>query len=270
MDDASIRMTIAAGQGGQFPPGLEPAMLAARIARLRARAPRVHAITNTVAQTFTANLLLAAGAIPSMTVAPQEADAFAARADALLINLGTLDQDRQAAIPKAIAAAARAGKPWVLDPVFVDASSPRLAFARDLYALGPAVVRANPPEFRALTGRDADGVADEAALRRVVVALTGPRDRVADASRSIGVANGHPLMARVTAIGCAGTALVAALLAVEPDPYLAAVTALVAMGVAGEIAAERAAGPGTFPAALVDAIDALDEADLSARIRLVP
>ncbi len=154
--------------------------------------------------------------------------------------------------------------------MFVDASPPRLAFARDLYALGPAVLRANAPEFRALTGRDVDGVADEAAHRRLVIALTGAMDRVADPSRSIGVANGHPLMARVTAIGCAGTALLAAVLAIEPDPYLAAGTALVAMGVAGEIAAQRAAGPGTFPAALVDAIDALRETDLSARIRLVP
>lgn len=250
--------------------GLDAAAIFARLARLRARAPRVHAITNTVAQTFTANVLLAAGAIPSMTVAPEEAEAFASRADALLINLGTLDQDRRNAIPRAITAAKKAGKPWVLDPVFVDASPPRLAFARDLYALGPTVMRANLSEFRALTGRDMDGVADEAALRGIVVALTGKLDRVADASRTTGIANGHPLMSRVTAIGCAGTALLTALLAVEPDPYLAAVTSLVAMGVAGEIAAERAAGPGTFPAALIDAIDALSEADLSARICLVP
>lgn len=263
MDDANTVASTTAAQG------LDAASIATRLARLRDRAPRVHAITNTVAQTFTANLLLAAGAIPSMTVAPEEAEAFATRADALLINLGTLDQDRREAIPKAIAAAANAGKPWVLDPVFVDASPPRLAFARDLYARGPVVMRANPPEFRALTGREADGVADEAALRGIVVALTGPQDRVADATRDIGIANGHPLMSRVTAIGCAGTALLAALLAVEADPYLASVTALVAMGVAGEIAAERASGPGTFPAALVDAIDALNEADISTRIRLI-
>ena len=36
------------------------------------RRPRVHCITNAVAQNFTANVLLAAGAVPSMTIAPKE------------------------------------------------------------------------------------------------------------------------------------------------------------------------------------------------------
>ena len=34
------------------------------LARVRARAPRIHCITNAVAQNFTANVLLAAGALP--------------------------------------------------------------------------------------------------------------------------------------------------------------------------------------------------------------
>ena len=68
-----------------------PAIAADMIVRLRERSPRVHCITNTVAQAFTANVLLAAGAIPSMTIAPQEISEFAARADALLVNLGNFD-----------------------------------------------------------------------------------------------------------------------------------------------------------------------------------
>ena len=38
------------------------------VARIRGRAPRVHCTTNSVAQQFTANVLLAAGAVPSMTI----------------------------------------------------------------------------------------------------------------------------------------------------------------------------------------------------------
>ncbi|HSL80519.1 MAG TPA: hydroxyethylthiazole kinase, partial [Pseudolabrys sp.] len=34
------------------------------LARLRALSPRVHCITNAVAQNFTANMLLAAGCVP--------------------------------------------------------------------------------------------------------------------------------------------------------------------------------------------------------------
>src|SRR5258705_6433405 len=95
------------------------------LARIRGRRPRVHCITNAVAQNFTANMLLAAGAVPSMTIARTEVRAFAARADAVLVNLGTFDAERKAASLAAIAVANKAGIPWVLDPVFIDRSKPR-------------------------------------------------------------------------------------------------------------------------------------------------
>src|SRR5712691_4895713 len=79
-----------------------PDVAAAILARLAARSPRVHCITNAVAQNFTANVLLAAGAVPSMTVAPEEIVDFVTRADALLINLGTLDRERREAAEMAI------------------------------------------------------------------------------------------------------------------------------------------------------------------------
>src|SRR5437879_1770607 len=89
-----------------------PDITADILARVRARTPRVHCITNAVAQTFTANMLLAAGAVPSMTIAPDEIGPFVARADALLVNLGTFDAERRAAVDIAIAAAGER-VPWV-------------------------------------------------------------------------------------------------------------------------------------------------------------
>src|SRR4051794_41683090 len=76
-----------------------PHIAADILTRLRARGPRVHCITNAVAQTFTANTLLAAGAVPSMTLAADEIGAFVARADALLVNLGTFDAERRGPFP---------------------------------------------------------------------------------------------------------------------------------------------------------------------------
>ena len=75
-----------------------PAITADVLERIREKRPRVHCITNAVAQNFTANMLLAAGAVPSMTIAQKEVRAFAARADALLVNLGTFDAERQKAV----------------------------------------------------------------------------------------------------------------------------------------------------------------------------
>src|SRR5665647_1160573 len=204
---------------------------AALLDRLRTRSPRVHCITNAVAQNFTANALLAAGCQPSMTLSAEEIAAFVGRSHALLVNLGTFD--------------------------------------RDLVALGPKVVRLNHAEFDALTG----GEPTRAALvayarnRKVVVGLSGETDLVTDGARLATIDNGHPLMAKVTAMGCAASALLAACLAVEPDAWRASAAALVMIGVAGELAAATAQGPGSFAVAILDALHNLDGQTIVAQAR---
>ena len=235
------------------------------LARIRARRPSVHCITNSVAQQYTANMLLAAGAVPSMTIAPGEIGAFVAGADALLVNLGTFDGERKSAVEAALAAAA--GKPWLLDPVFVERSAARAAFARQLVDRRPTAVRLNQAEFAALAS---EGVPAEhfAKTHGSVVALTGEVDLVVDGERRATIANGDPLMGLVTAMGCAGSALVCAALAVEADAWLAAVAAVAALGVAGEVAAQNARGPGSFANAIIDALYRLDRSTLRARLKV--
>jgi hydroxyethylthiazole kinase len=59
-------------------------------------------------------------------------------------------------------------------------------------------------------------------------------------------------------MGCSASAVVAACLAVETDAWLATASGLMVFGVAGELAGARATGPGSFAAAMLDAIYALD------------
>ena len=127
-----------------------PQIAADVLDRVRQRRPRVHCLTNAVAQTFTANVLLAAGAIPSMTLSADEIGAFVARADALLVNLGTFDQERRDATAAALEVVAERRVPWVLDPVFIDRSEPRAAYAKSLVAQNPDAIRLNAKEFTAL------------------------------------------------------------------------------------------------------------------------
>ena len=75
-------------------------------------------------------------------------------------------------------------------------------------------------------------------------------------------------MAKVTAMGCAASALVAACLAVEPDAWRATAGALVMIGVAGELAAAKAEGPGSFAVAIIDALHNLDGPTLVARAKV--
>jgi hydroxyethylthiazole kinase len=251
-----------------------PAITADIIDRIRDKRPRVHCITNAVAQNFTANMLLAAGAVPSMTIARKEIRAFAARADAVLVNLGTFDPERQQASLAAIAVANKRGVPWVLDPVFVDRSPPRAAFARALLGKTPRAVRLNAAELATLAGEKETKAPEGLALakfakaRRTVIGLTGQHDFIGDGKRIATVANGDPLMARVTAMGCVASALVGAALAVEPDAWKATTAALIAIGVAGEIAAARARGPGSFAAEILDAVYALDRATLLSKAKV--
>jgi hydroxyethylthiazole kinase len=218
-------------------------------------------------------MLLAAGAVPSMTIAQKEVRAFAARADAVLVNLGTFDPERQKASLAAVAVANKRGAPWVLDPVFIDRSPPRAAFAKALLGKKPRAIRLNAAEFAALSGGKEAKAPDDAALakfaraHKTVIGLTGQHDFIHDGSRLATIANGDPLMARVTAMGCVASALVGAALAVEPDAWKATAAALLAIGVAGEVAAARSRGPGSFACEILDAVYALDRATLLAKAR---
>jgi hydroxyethylthiazole kinase len=241
-------------------PGDLAELAAALIERLRTRAPRVHSITNAVAQNFTANVLLAAGCVPSMTISPEEIAQFVARSDALLVNLGTFDAERREAVRIAVKTATLNKLPWVLDPVLIDRAPSRAEFARSLMKDLPNVVRLNGAEFTALAGAPGsnEALADVSRRHGLVVALSGETDLVSDGTRAAAIANGHPLMAKVTAMGCAGSALIAACLSVEADAFRATAAGLLLLGVAGEVAAEGAKGPGSFAVAMIDALAALD------------
>jgi hydroxyethylthiazole kinase len=131
-------------------------------------------------------------------------------------------------------------------------------------------VRLNGPELAALAESESgkDTAQRFARNHSTVVGLTGAVDFVTDGRRRAVIANGHPLMQRVTAMGCAGSALVGAFCAVEADAWLATVAALIAFGIAGEVAAETAHGPGSFANAIIDALYALDRATVCARAKV--
>jgi hydroxyethylthiazole kinase len=238
------------------------------LARLRAERPRVHCITNAAAVAYTANVLLAAGCIPSMTVNPPEVAGFVGGSDAVLVNLGTLDPLRAEAIDVAIRTARTDGKPWALDPVFVERSPTRLGLARELVWRGPAVIRANRAELAALGGSDGGDAAARLLAREsgAVVVRTGEVDFATDGTREVQVSGGHPLMALVTASGCAATALMAGFLAVETDRFLAAAACLAFVKAAAERAGTAALGPGSFVPAYLDALHALGPNDFGKRM----
>jgi hydroxyethylthiazole kinase len=250
---------------------------------IRERKPLVHQITNFVVMNETANATLAIGALPVMAHALQEVEEMASAASALVLNIGTLSDEWVEAMIAAGRAANAAGVPVVLDPVGAGATEYRTDTSRRLLdVLEIAVLRGNAAEIATLAGRDAEirGVeavgggggpelaSDASGLLGPVVAVTGPVDHVSDGQAVNSVANGHELLGSVTGTGCMATALTGCFLGVRGDDPLAAATeALVAFGIAGEDAAKDANGPGSFHAALYDALYALDPETLDPRAR---
>jgi hydroxyethylthiazole kinase len=248
------------------------------VQRVRETAPLVQNITNYVSMDITANALLAFGASPAMVHAEEEVEEFIGIASALVVNIGTLSPSWVRAMVLATDRASALGKPWVLDPVGAGATAYRTAVARDLSRRAPTVVRGNASEILAVAGAVAEATkgvdsvhASENALDAArelavglgcVVAVTGATDYVTDGGRVMSVTNGHPMMTRITALGCTASALVAACLAVEPDALTATAHALAALGVCGEVAAGNAEGPGTLRWRLLDELYRLDEAAL--------
>jgi hydroxyethylthiazole kinase len=256
---------------------ITPASLAAAVALIGERRPLIHNITNAVVANFTANALLALGAAPVMAEGADEVAAVAASADAVVVNLGTLTPERAAVMRVAAASAAQAGRPWALDPVGAGAIAPRTLLARELCRLRPAAIRGNASEILALAGeagggRGVDsGAASDAAVaaaRRLagatgaVVAVTGAIDYITDGARLLKLHNGHPLMTRVTGMGCAATAIVGACLALGGPVLPAVAHALAIVGIAGEAAARAARGPGSMQIEFLDALAAIEHAAL--------
>lgn len=261
----------------------------ADVQAVRTRSPLVHSITNLVVMNLNANVLLAAGASPVMAHAHEEVKDMVGIAQSLVVNIGTLDPYWVQSMKLALEAASARKIPTVLDPVGAGATPYRNQVLEELLAVAsPTVIRGNGSEIMSTAGaaiktrgvdssaaaHDAMGAA-QALVERTqgVVCISGEVDHVVDAQGRIArLSNGHAWMTKVTGVGCSATALIGAFCAVQPDAWRATTSAMALMGLAGEVATERAqsnqTGVGHMAAHLLDALQLLDEATFMQRVRL--
>ena len=259
---------------------------------VRQQKPLVVNITNYVVMNNTANALLAVGASPIMAHSREEMVEMMSFSGALVINIGTLDSVWIERMAFAIEQANAHKKIVILDPVGCGASILRTETSRRFAQLAERlIIRANASEIIALAGEssqskgvdalDSSTAALDAAhvlvdtydcsvvisgeTDYVVSKSTESKEQTAAGNTVIALNNGAAMMPLVTGMGCSLTALVGAFAAIGDTTGLAAVAV---MGVAGEIAAEQAKGPGSLQMQLLDALYFLDEAELSKRLKL--
>jgi len=259
------------------------------VVAVRERSPLVYSITNLVVMNFNANALLALGASPVMAHAHEEVADMVGIAQALVLNIGTLDPYWIESMRLALLAASKRGLPVVLDPVGAGATPYRNRSIESILATAsPTVVRGNGSEIMSVAGEhvktrgvdssagasDALGAA-QALVQRTqgVVCVSGETDHVLDAKRRWArLSNGHPWMTRITGVGCSASAIIGAFCAVQPDAWRATVSAMAFLGVVGELAAEkvmaRGAGVGSMQMTLLDELQLLKASDFEPRLKL--
>ncbi len=251
---------------------------AENLEKVRANKPLVHNITNFVVMNFTANVLLATGASPVMAHAANEVEEMVGLAGSLVLNIGTLTDSWVDAMIKAGQKAALLKTPVVLDPVGAGATRLRTSSAKKILdKTSVQIIRGNSSEILALAGKDnttrgvdAANSIDEAAdiaqnLARelkTTLAITGAVDFITDGARTVKVANGHHMMPLVTGTGCSATAVIGAFAAVDNNMVTAAASGLAFLGLAGEMAAKKADGPGSFMIHFLDALYLLSANDM--------
>jgi hydroxyethylthiazole kinase len=261
----------------------------ADVMAVRERSPLVHNITNWVVINFNANTLLAAGASPVMAHAHEEVQDMVGIAQALVLNIGTLDPYWIESMRLSLLAATQRGIPVVLDPVGAGATPYRnRSIELLLSTASPTVVRGNGSEIMSVAGTavrtrgvdsstNADTALDAAqalvARTAGVVCVSGPTDHILDSQRRWArLSNGHEWMTRITGVGCSATALIGAFCAVQPDAWRATVAAMALLGVVGEVAAQamqdQGRGVGSMQAALLDGLQLIDEATFAQHLQM--
>ena len=261
----------------------------ADVEAVRSNSPLVHSITNFVVMNYNANVLLALGASPVMAHAHEEVEDMEGIAQALVLNIGTLEPDWILSMKLALKKANSLGIPAILDPVGAGATAYRNLSLAELLAAGTlTVIRGNASEIMSVAGLSAstkgvDSAASSnealAAARNLarsiqgVVCVSGADDHVVDHhGRWLTLSNGHEWMTRITGMGCSATAMVGAFSAVQPDPWRATAAAMAYLGVVGESAAQQViqagGGAGSLQIRILDGLQLLKREEFLARLKL--
>ncbi len=240
------------------------------LARIRQKAPLIHNITNLVVMNSSANILLAVGASPVMAHCRAEVAEMTAMAGALVLNIGTLQEDWVASMIAAGQKANAVGIPVILDPVGAGATALRSEAVRQIMgACAVTVLRGNASEIFSLGSADiktkgvdssmglteagVDAAMRMAREKHCIVAISGEEDCIGDGRSVYRVGNGQPLMTKVTGIGCGLSAVVAAFCAVADGDFLRATAAAFGFyGLCADLAIAESDKPGSFFVAFLD------------------
>ncbi len=250
---------------------------------IKNKKPLIHHITNYVTAGFCADMALAVGASPVMADAIEEMAEMTGKANALVINIGTINATKYASMLKSQEVAKTKHLPVVLDPVGAMATAYRLQVAMELATRGVSIIKGNYAECFALLSKEAKGkgvdsdlpvdLAPEQLAKNLaqqyncVVAVTGVQDAISDGTKTILAKNGDAMLGNITGAGCMTGTLIGAAAGVTTNYLAAAVFGISLMNEAAEKAVQTCHGPGSFRAQLMDQVYQMSANALAAAFR---
>jgi len=256
------------------------------VEKIKITSPLIHNITNFVVMNSSANLLLSIGASPVMAHCLGEVEEMTSMADALVLNIGTLQDDWVESMICATKSANAKGIPVILDPVGSGATLLRTqAVKKIMNEAKISVLRGNASEIfslasdnvrtrgvdssLAVTTEIIDAAKKLATEMDCIIPLSGAADIITDGRKIFQVNNGQAIMTKVTGIGCGLSAITGAFCAVSDGGLLAATAAAFGFyGLCGDLAIQISDKPGSFFVAFVDTLYSVNHNDISALLKV--
>jgi len=252
--------------------------------------PLVNFLINYVTANELTSITSYFGGTPIMTDDPIDAADVVeyGEVDAVIFNIGTVTNKQVKAMIEAGKKATERNVPIILDPVAAGVTPFRsAAIKRMLEELKISVIKGNLAEVKACLGvettsKGVDSNEDESdadqyvvALARkynCVVAMTGIEDIITDGNRVVKIKNGTPSLPKVIGTGCTIGALVGTFSGVTDDYFYSAMTGVIIMGIAGEIADQKVdakLGYYTYKHHLLDTLSVMTIEEIKDRANIV-
>ena len=261
---------------------------------VKTKNPLTHCITNFVTVNDCANAILAIGGSPIMSEDTEEVSEVVSIADALVINIGKLNQEQVESMKVSSNQANKINTPIILDPVGVGISNLRNRVTLELienYKL--AAIRGNITEIKTiakLTGiisqsntakcvdvsnediitkdnlnTNAKIISKLASKLNTVILASGPIDILSNGETTIAINNGDEMMPQITGSGCMLSSIVGSCIGAT-NPFEGTLLAALLMTIAGEHARAQVdnenSGTGSFRTYLIDYLYKLDSETL--------
>jgi len=241
----------------------------------------IHSIVSPLIANDLANVLLSLNQAPFLAEYIREVYEVTENSDALLVNLGTLNESKILGIKEALISAKKNNVPIILDPV--GASATKIRLDSSLYYLKHYpinVIKGNYSEIysiysKKLTTKGVDShyinkedllkiSQDLSTMYNTIVVATGKEDIISYKDQNLILKNGNQCLQKITGTGCMLGAIIAACTSFEMSMEAIAL-AISIMNIAAE-RADKTKGMASFKISLLDEISLINKEKLKERI----